>query len=121
MKLARQDHLRTPTDAWHCVRTQPKHEHIAAAYLRRGCDIDVFSPKLRIQKATRRGAVWFVEALFPGYVFARFDWVSDCHRIRGTNGVSTVVTFGSAPPIIEDQIIESLRAEFDSEEVHVVP
>ena len=121
MNLVSQDHLRSSTDAWHCVRTQPKHEHIAAAHLRRTCGLDVFSPKLRIRKPTRRGAVWFVEALFPGYVFARFNWVEDCQRVKGTNGVSTVVTFGAAPPVIEDRVIESLRAEFDAEEVHEVP
>ena len=121
MNRVRQDHLRNSTDAWYCVRTQPKHEHIAAAHLRRTCELDVFCPKLRIRKPTKRGAVWFVEALFPGYVFARFNWVEDCQRVKGTNGVSTVVTFGAAPPVIEDRVIESLRAEFDAEEVHEVP
>ena len=108
-------------EAWHCVKTQPKHEHIAAAHLRRTCGLNVFCPKLRLRKATRRGNVWFVEALFPGYLFARFDWVTDGQRVKGSNGVSTIVNFGKAPPPIPDAVIDALRAQFDAEEIHEVP
>lgn len=60
--------------AWFCLRSQPKHEKIAATHLLRTiAGIEVFSPRLRIRRQTRRGVVWFVEALFPGYLFARFD------------------------------------------------
>jgi transcriptional antiterminator RfaH len=109
------------TLAWHCVRTQPKHEHIAAAHLRKTLHLEVFNPKLRVRRATRRGAVWFIEALFPGYIFARFDWVAHSQQVRGSQGVSTLVTFGTVAPVIPDGIIQSLRAEFDAREVHEVP
>src|SRR5256885_9917179 len=45
------------TEAWYCARTQPKHEHIAAANLRKRLGLDVFHPRLRLERATRRGAV----------------------------------------------------------------
>lgn len=106
---------------WYCVRTQTKHEHIAAAHLKRSLKIEVFNPKLRIRKATRRGAVWFVEALFPGYVFARFQWDLHAQSVRGTQGVSTVVTFGTKAPTIPDEVVEGLRAQFDENESHEVP
>src|SRR4029077_15110962 len=54
---------------WFCLRAHPKREHIAAVGLRRQFGIGCFSPRVRFRKATRRGAVWFVEPMFPGYLF----------------------------------------------------
>jgi transcriptional antiterminator RfaH len=107
--------------AWFCVRTQPKHEQIAAAHLSRISEIEVFNPKLRIRRATRRGAVWFVEALFPGYLFARFDWDSKSQTVRGTPGVSTLVAFGPVVPVVPDAVVEALRSQFDETESHEIP
>ena len=45
--------------AWFCVRSQPKREHIAAAHLRNLVEVEVFCPRLRIRKATRRGGCYF--------------------------------------------------------------
>ena len=42
---------------WFCLRTQPKHEHIAAATLTRNLGLEVFHPRLRLERATRRVAV----------------------------------------------------------------
>jgi transcriptional antiterminator RfaH len=106
---------------WYCVRTQPKHEQIAAAHLRRELMLDVFSPKLRIRRATKRGAVWFVEALFPGYIFARFCWMTESQMVRGTRGVSTLVTFGENVPEIAETLVQFLRTQFDTDECHEVP
>jgi transcriptional antiterminator RfaH len=106
---------------WYCVRTQTKHEHIAAAHLRRSLEIEVFNPKLRIRRATRRGAVWFLEALFPGYIFARFDWTQQSQAVRGARGVSTLVTFGTVAPAVPDAVVEHLRSQFDENEAHEVP
>src|ERR1039458_7771599 len=61
------------TPAWFCIRSQPKHEHIAAAHLKREPGIEVYLPRVRFKRATRRGPVWFTEAFFPNYLFARFD------------------------------------------------
>ena len=55
--------------AWYCARTKPKHEHIAAASIRTHLKLKVFNPRLRVQRATRRGVVRAVEPLFPGYIF----------------------------------------------------
>src|SRR4051812_9360719 len=42
---------------WFCLKTQPKHEHLAATSLRRHLDVRCFSPRVRFRKPTRRGAV----------------------------------------------------------------
>ena len=59
--------VRTPL--WFCLRAQPKREHLAALGLRRQLNVPCYAPRLRFRKMTRRGAVWFVEAMFPAYSF----------------------------------------------------
>src|ERR1035441_10334880 len=60
------------TLAWYCARTKPKHEHIAAATLRRDLGLEVFNPRLRSERATFRGVIKRVtDPLFPCYIFIR--------------------------------------------------
>ena len=102
--------------AWHCVRTQPKSEHIAAAHLRLLEDVEVYCPRLRFRRMTRRGPVWFAEALFPGYLFARFARAVSQQVVAGARGVSALVRFGSEPATLPDESIEELRAQMGGEE-----
>src|SRR6266404_1937176 len=73
-----------PTDRpfWFCLRAQTKREHFAAIGLRKQYQITCFAPRLRMRKLTKRGAVWFVEAMFPGYFFAQFDYVTERRRVE---------------------------------------
>ena len=57
-------------EKWRCLRGKPKREHLAAQHLRLA-GFEAFCPRIRHQRRTVRGKVWFVEALFPGYLFAR--------------------------------------------------
>jgi transcription antitermination factor NusG len=79
-------------------------------------DVEVFCPRLRLRRVTRRGPVWFVEALFPGYVFARFDPVTAQQEIIHARGVSTIVRFKEYPASVPDEAIEELRAQMDGQE-----
>jgi transcriptional antiterminator RfaH len=106
--------------AWFCLRSQPKHEHIAAANLRRLDAMDVFSPRIRFKRSTRRGPVWFTESLFPNYLFARFDWNTNLRRVLHVGGVASVVHFGSRWPTIPDDVIRSLRESVGTEELTVL-
>jgi transcriptional antiterminator RfaH len=96
------------SESWYCVRTQPKHEHVAAARLQSE-GVNVFSPRIRFRRPTRRGAVWFTEALFPGYIFARFNLRERLAFIHHASGVRGVVRFGESIPIVEAGAIEELR------------
>jgi len=102
--------------AWYCARTQPKHEHIAAANLVRRLGLQVFQPRLRLERATSRGVVRVIEPLFPCYVFVRCNLAERADQIRHTTGISSLVQFGGKSPIVPDQVIEDLRQCFDSSE-----
>jgi transcriptional antiterminator RfaH len=104
------------TPAWHCIRTQPKSEHIAAAHLRLIDDVQVYCPRLRFRRMTRRGPVWFAEALFPGYLFARFTRAQSQQEVAGARGVSTLVRFGGELATLPDESIQELRTQMGGEE-----
>lgn len=106
--------------AWFCLHSQPKHEHIAAACLARDLALEVYLPRIRFKRSTRRGPVWFTEALFPGYLFARFELAACLRRVCHARGVRGVVHFGDQWPIIPAAVIEELRLALGHEEVHVI-
>jgi transcriptional antiterminator RfaH len=65
------------------LRTLPKQEHIAAAQLRhQSSDVEVFLPRVRYRRTTRRGPAWVTEALFLNYLFARFDLVNSLRLVQ---------------------------------------
>jgi len=101
---------------WFCLKTQPKHEHIAATSLRRHLGINCFSPRIRFRKATRRGAVWFVEAMFPGYVFAQFTFARQHRQVEYSSGVQGVVRFGDQVATVDPNLIENLQEKAGAEE-----
>lgn len=103
--------------AWFCLRSQPKREHIAAAHLRMLSGTDVFCPRLRIRKATRRGLVTFVECLFPNYLFARFDPKLLLDKVKHSPSITTIVHFGNRLPTIPETVIVDLRAAFPENEM----
>jgi transcriptional antiterminator RfaH len=94
---------------WACIRTHPKHEHIAAAQLSYVPGVEVFNPQLRLERRTRRGRMRSTESLFVNYVFARFAIATTLERVRYAPSVKTVVQFGERIATIPDAIIEELR------------
>jgi transcriptional antiterminator RfaH len=95
--------------AWYCLRSQPKHEHIAAAHLRILEGVTVFCPRIRFKRATRQGLVWVTEAMFPGYLFARFELAEMHRQVRYAHAVSGIVRFGDRYPTIEEGALVQLR------------
>jgi transcriptional antiterminator RfaH len=115
-----ESHLPWRGPAWFCLRTQPKHEHIAAAHLKDDPEIEIYLPRIRFKRATRRGPVWFTEALFPNYLFARFDLSVCLRRVCHARGVQGVVHFGGCWPIVPEAVVAELRASVGADQVHVV-
>ena len=102
---------------WFCLRTQPKHEHLAATTLRRHAQIRCFSPRLRYPKATRRGRVWFVEAMFPGYLFAEFVYPLQHRRVEHSPGINGIVHFGDYLATLDRQTMGTLQEKTGEDEI----
>ena len=106
--------------SWYCLRSRPKHEHIAAAHLRQMDGVEVFCPRLRFKRPTKRGAVWFEEAMFPGYLFARFHFLDRHKEITYANGISGILRFGGHYAAISEETIFGLRGKTNDMHVAVI-
>jgi transcription antitermination factor NusG len=102
--------------AWYCARTKPKHEHIAAANVAKKLGLEVFHPRLRLERATRRGVMRTVESLFPCYIFIYCVLENRLDDIRHVTGISSLVHFGRKIPAVPDAAIDELKQCFESEE-----
>jgi transcriptional antiterminator RfaH len=103
-------------EAWYCARTKPKHEHLVAANLRRNLGLEVFHPRLRLERTTQRGVVRVVESLFPCYIFVRCDAEQKADDIRYVSGMSSLVRFGDRIAVVPDGVVEELAECFRSDE-----
>jgi transcriptional antiterminator RfaH len=106
-----------PIGSWFCLRAQPKREHIAAACLRQMSEVEVFCPRVRFQKPTTRGPVWFIESMFPGYLFARFDYTSCNRQVRQRPGISGFVQFGDRLALLPDLLVSEIKGRAGETEV----
>jgi transcriptional antiterminator RfaH len=103
--------------AWYCLRSQPKHEHIAAAHLRLLEGVTVFCPRIRFKRATRKGLVSVTEAAFPGYLFARFELAEMHRRVRYAHGVSGIVRFADRYATVEEEVLAHLKGDTGAAEI----
>ena len=97
------------TPEWHCLRTQTKREHIAAALLDRLEFVEVFCPRISQIRKTRTGKKRFTEALFPGYIFARFCFHTHSRQVVHSQGVTKLVQLGDRR-VIPERIVDDLKA-----------
>lgn len=97
----------TQTRNWYCLRTQTKREHVAAALLSKNESIEVFCPRISQVRKTRQGKKRFVEAMFPGYIFARFDYAEQHRLVMHSQGVSRIVEQGERR-VVPDAVIQEL-------------
>ncbi|WPJ96994.1 transcription termination/antitermination NusG family protein [Coraliomargarita algicola] len=94
---------------WFCLRTQTKREHIAAAILDRLDAVEVFCPRVSQVKKTRNGKKRFVEAMFPGYIFAKFNYHAHSRQVVHSQGITQMVELGERR-VIPEHIIRDLKA-----------
>jgi transcriptional antiterminator RfaH len=102
---------------WFCLRAEPKREHLAAISLRRQFGVECLSPRLRFRKLTQRGPIWFVEAMFPGYLFARFNYATQRRAVESSHGIRGIVRFGDRLATLPEDTITALRSHAGIDEV----
>ena len=105
---------------WFCLRAEPKREHLAATALRRRFGIECSSPRLRFRKLTQRGPVWFVEAMFPGYLFAKFVYSTQHRAVESSHEVRGIVRFGQRLATLPEDTVIALQSKAGAEEVVTV-
>lgn len=101
---------------WYVVRSQTKRERLAAATLRDTLGIPVVAPLVKYRKVTRRGKVWWSEAMFPGYLFAKFVPEELGRAVKYAQGVLTIVKFGDSMPAVPESFMKALEEQLGNEE-----
>lgn len=102
---------------WYCLRAKTKKERMAAAHLASRHGLEVFCPQIRFQRKTVRGRVWFQEAMFPGYLFARFHLAEMQRLVASSPGILNIPAFDGRIAAIPADVIGSLREDLDEEGV----
>jgi len=106
---------------WYCLHTAPRQENKVAQLLKRELGLEVFAPRIRFRRMRSGQPLWATEALFPGYLFARFEYFERRRQINGLPGVTSIVHFGeqvSSP--VDDVVMMELRTLVrDNETVEV--
>lgn len=106
--------LRHCEEGWYCLVTLPKKEGVAARHLEGEFQLPAFAPIVRFRKNTRRGPVWFQEAMFPGYLFVHCKPVEDYRRLLACRGVRGMVTYGDHVPVVPPAFIDLVRAQLET-------
>lgn len=102
---------------WYCLRALPRREHIAALHLQERTGLEVFAPRVAMRRPGRtRGIVVQIEALFPGYLFARFRLGDHTRLVGSTQGITGLVRRGATVPPVADDAIAFLRSQVGSDE-----
>lgn len=96
--------------SWFCLRAAGRREHLAATNLTRRNAIEAFAPRIRVRQEVRSGGGRTItEALFPGYLFARFSYPEQLRHVVSATDVLGLVTFGGPPPRVDETTVEHLR------------
>jgi transcriptional antiterminator RfaH len=91
---------------WYVVRSKPRREEYAQGQLlRRG--VETFLP--RILEPLRGHAEPVVGPLFPGYLFAHVDLLSQYNSVIWAPGVRSFVAFGDVPVALDPAVVTFLQ------------
>ncbi len=93
---------------WYVIQTKTKKELEAKAYLSMK-GVEVYSPCMEILASRGGRMVSEQQALFPGYLFGRFNLLEDYSLVRWGRGVKKIVGFGAQPLPVADEVIELIR------------
>lgn len=97
--------------AWYVLRTKPRQEKRAQDNLK-AWGLETLLPLLPERRKKLR-PMDGIRALFPSYIFCRFrDELFD--KVKFTHGIAYVVAFGGTPAVVDQCIIDGLRARMDA-------
>lgn len=98
---------------WYLLHTKPRQEKCALENLERQ-GYPCYLPKIPSEKLRQGLLTVLIEPLFPRYLFISLGQGTSAKSwapIRSTKGVSRLVSFGSEPAKVSDELIELLQAQ----------
>ena len=105
---------------WYAVETQPQRETMAETHLQR-LSVQVWCPRYRQRVILHGYRREVTRPLFPGYLFAAFDFGRAFRAVHHAHGVRGVVTFGNEPAEVAAALLASIEARMKDGYVVVEP
>ena len=105
---------------WYAVSTKPHQERQAESNLQR-LGVETFCPQLKQRKMIRRVPQTVIRPLFPGYLFARLNIEEQYRTVTFARGVRRIVTFGSTPARVEEELIQGIKTRLCNGYVSPIP
>jgi len=98
---------------WYVLHTHLKQEERANENLR-SWGVETLHARMKTRRYNKfTGAPTYVtQPLFPRYLFAKFN-AEQLPKIQFTRGVHNVVCFGDSPALVDQDIIDLIRARID--------
>lgn len=94
---------------WYAVHTKPRQEAVAEVFLSQS-GIETFYPKIAPGKP-----------LFTSYIFTKFDEETQRRLVKYSKGVSSIVSFGDKPALVDELLIDAMKARIKDGFVHLDP
>lgn len=102
-----------PVVRWYALRLRSRFEFSVRDTLR-AAGIEEFLPTMATESRWSDRTAIVTRALFPGYLFARFDDATAAADIVATRGVVEILSIGLRPEPISDDAIADLRRAVES-------
>jgi transcriptional antiterminator RfaH len=107
-------------EGWFLVQTKPQQEMRALENLQQQ-GVNTFCPQVFIEKLSRGKRKVSKEVLFPNYLFVEFDHEAvSALSINYTRGVNRIVSFGSEPSQVPDQLIFQLKERIEQDDQSMI-
>lgn len=98
---------------WYLVHSKPRQEARALENLQRQ-GYDAFWPTVPVESVRQGRRVTQPQALFPRYLFVRLGQDRGAQAwapVRSTLGVSRLVSFGTEPARVPDELVQTLQRQ----------
>jgi len=97
-----------PEMKWYVVQSKPREEERALHFLKEK-GFDTYLPRMEVVNVRKFKNVKSKQALFPGYLFCRFDKDENLGHVRWTQGVKKMLPESVSPMPVDDEIVEAIH------------
>jgi len=98
----------TPELKWYVVQSKPREEERALHFLKEK-GFQTYLPRMEVVKVRKFKNVKSKQALFPGYLFCRFDKDENLGHVRWTQGVKKLLPESVSPMFVDDEIVQAIQ------------
>lgn len=99
---------RNPALSWFVVQTKPRQEERAQYFLAEK-GFEAYLPRMEVVTVRGFKRALIQKALFPNYLFARFDEEENLAQVRWTKGVVKILPVSSRPQAVDEGIIHNIK------------